>query len=204
MCHVVLQGFDAGIRMTDSVPGDMIAVRLGSSLDFSVVGSPRYFAQHPEPATPHDLMYHRCIRSRWDRHSRARLQRRHRTQPRSCGKLFKSAFAIGPEQSKTVALAPMPASMPSRSRLPPPGLRLRFDPRRARTPQVFLDSLRAQLGADIFAAQYRQRPLSPEGVMIKREWLRRYEELPRRALAEVVAVFTHPYGAAFSANLGNH
>ena len=40
--------------------------------------------------------------------------------------------------------------------------------------------------------------------MIKREWLRRYEELPRRALAEVVAVFTHPYGADFSANLGNH
>ena len=76
--------------------------------------------------------------------------------------------------------------------------------RRARTPQAFLDSLRAQLGADIFAAQYRQRPVSPEGVMIKREWLRRYEELPRRALAEVVAVFTHPYGADFSANLGNH
>jgi DNA-binding transcriptional LysR family regulator len=65
LVDIVLQGFDAGIRMTDSVPGDMIAVPLGFSLDFSVVGSPLYFAQHPEPATPHDLMYHRCIRSRW-------------------------------------------------------------------------------------------------------------------------------------------
>jgi DNA-binding transcriptional LysR family regulator len=65
LVDIVRQGFDAGVRLTDSVPGDMIAVPLGSSLDFSVVGSPLYFAQHPEPTTPHDLMYHRCIRSRW-------------------------------------------------------------------------------------------------------------------------------------------
>ena len=48
-----------------------------------------------------------------------------------------------------------------------------------REPKAILDSLRAQLGADIFAAQYQQRPASPEGVMIQREWFRRYEELPR-------------------------
>ena len=41
-----------------------------------------------------------------------------------------------------------------------------------------LESLRAQLGADIFAAQYQQQPVAPGGVMIKRDWVRRYDQLP--------------------------
>ena len=121
----------------------------------------------------------------------------------SCGNLFKSAFAIGPDAVQDRCLGP-DACIHDFARLPPPACVFASILRRARTPQAILNSLREQLGADIFAAQYRQRPVSPEGVMIKREWLRRYEELPRRALAEVVAVFTHPYGADFSANLGNH
>ncbi|MEH6952671.1 phage terminase large subunit [Nitrobacter sp. NHB1] len=48
-----------------------------------------------------------------------------------------------------------------------------------REPMAVLASLRAQLGAEVFAAQYQQRPVPPEGVMIKREWVRRYDELPR-------------------------
>jgi DNA-binding transcriptional LysR family regulator len=62
---IVLEGFDAGIRLAESVPGDMVAVSLGFSLDFSVVGSPDYLARHPEPATPDDLMHHECIRAKW-------------------------------------------------------------------------------------------------------------------------------------------
>jgi predicted phage terminase large subunit-like protein len=48
-----------------------------------------------------------------------------------------------------------------------------------REPMSVLESLRAQLGPDIFAAQYQQRPVAPGGAMIKREWIRRYDELPR-------------------------
>jgi DNA-binding transcriptional LysR family regulator len=64
LVDIVLDGFDAGIRMAESVPRDMIAVPLGS-LSFSVVGSPAYFSNRPIPLTPGDLMAHRCIRARW-------------------------------------------------------------------------------------------------------------------------------------------
>lgn len=65
LVDIVLQGCDAGIRTANSVPGDMIAVSLGFSLDFSVVGAPDYLRMSPEPLTPYDLASHRCIRSRW-------------------------------------------------------------------------------------------------------------------------------------------
>jgi predicted phage terminase large subunit-like protein len=47
-----------------------------------------------------------------------------------------------------------------------------------REPMSVLESLRSQLGADTFAAQYQQQPVSPEGAMIKRGWVRRYDQLP--------------------------
>ncbi len=59
---VVAGGFDAGIRFGDTVPLDMIAVRIGFAHRFVVVGSPDYFARHPAPATPADLVAHSCIR----------------------------------------------------------------------------------------------------------------------------------------------
>jgi DNA-binding transcriptional LysR family regulator len=65
LVDIVLQGADAGTRLMDSVPVDMVAVPLGFSLDFSVVGSPAYLARIPEPVTPHELIHHRCVRSRW-------------------------------------------------------------------------------------------------------------------------------------------
>ena len=42
-----------------------------------------------------------------------------------------------------------------------------------------LESLRAQLGAETFAAQYQQQPVTPGGAMIKRAWVRRYDQLPK-------------------------
>ena len=42
-----------------------------------------------------------------------------------------------------------------------------------------LESLRAQLGAETFAAQYQQQPMPPGGAMIKRAWLCRYDQLPK-------------------------
>lgn len=49
-----------------------------------------------------------------------------------------------------------------------------------RDPIGVLDSLRAQLGPDIFAAQYLQEPVPPGGNMVKRDWVRRYDGLPAR------------------------
>ncbi|MCA6111195.1 hypothetical protein [Bradyrhizobium cenepequi] len=49
---IVLEEFDSGTRLVDSVPGDIVAVPFGFSFDFSVVGSPDYLARHPEPAPP--------------------------------------------------------------------------------------------------------------------------------------------------------
>jgi predicted phage terminase large subunit-like protein len=51
-----------------------------------------------------------------------------------------------------------------------------------REPREVLESLRAQLGADTFAAQYQQRPVPPGGAMIKRAWVRRYDQLPTSGL----------------------
>jgi predicted phage terminase large subunit-like protein len=47
-----------------------------------------------------------------------------------------------------------------------------------REPLAILQSYRAQIGADVFAAQYQQSPVPREGVMIKRTWPRRYDRLP--------------------------
>lgn len=61
---IVAEGFDAGIRPGDLVPGDMIAVHLEPMQQFAVVGSPAYFANRPVPETPRDLAQHTCIRAR--------------------------------------------------------------------------------------------------------------------------------------------
>ncbi len=51
LVDIVVDGFDAGVRLAELVPRDMIA-------------APAYFKQHPKPRTPADLSRHRCIRSR--------------------------------------------------------------------------------------------------------------------------------------------
>jgi predicted phage terminase large subunit-like protein len=51
-----------------------------------------------------------------------------------------------------------------------------------REPRTVLESLRAQLGAETFAAQYQQQPVVAGGAMIKRVWVRRYDQLPKSGL----------------------
>lgn len=43
-----------------------------------------------------------------------------------------------------------------------------------------LEKLRTQMGSAIFSAQYQQSPVPDGGAMIKREWLRYYDQLPER------------------------
>jgi DNA-binding transcriptional LysR family regulator len=64
LIDIVVEGYDAGIRLAEIVPQDMIAVPFGDRQRFAVVGSPDYFSKHKPPRTPADLKSHRCIRSR--------------------------------------------------------------------------------------------------------------------------------------------
>jgi DNA-binding transcriptional LysR family regulator len=64
LVDVVGQGFDAGIRIAEAVPQDMIAVPVGPEQRMVVVGSPAYFRDRPIPTVPADLLQHRCIRAR--------------------------------------------------------------------------------------------------------------------------------------------
>lgn len=63
---IVAAGFDAGIRLGESLERDMIAVRLGPpSQRMVVVASPAYLKQRGRPASPHDLRQHACIGRRF-------------------------------------------------------------------------------------------------------------------------------------------
>jgi DNA-binding transcriptional LysR family regulator len=62
---LVGEGFDAGIRLGESVAPGMVAVPLGGPIHLAVVGSPDYFARHPPPTTPADLGAHDCLHYRF-------------------------------------------------------------------------------------------------------------------------------------------
>ncbi|WP_457425440.1 LysR substrate-binding domain-containing protein [Roseateles sp. P5_E7] len=62
---IVERGFDAGVRLGESVQKDMIAVPLGKAIKFAVVGSPDYFRRYPVPRHPADLVHQNCVRFRF-------------------------------------------------------------------------------------------------------------------------------------------
>lgn len=64
LADIVRQGFDAGIRLAEAVPQDMIAIPLGRDFRFLAVAAPSYLAAAAPPLTPDDLQQHRCIRQR--------------------------------------------------------------------------------------------------------------------------------------------
>jgi len=57
----LVEGFDLGIQLGHEVAQDMVAVALTPPFTTAVVGSPEYFASHPPPAHPTDLLRHQCI-----------------------------------------------------------------------------------------------------------------------------------------------
>ncbi len=61
LTDISAQAFDAGVRLGEQVAKDMIAVRISPDIRMAVVGSPSYFASHPQPLTPTDLPAHNCI-----------------------------------------------------------------------------------------------------------------------------------------------
>lgn len=64
LVDLVAGGFDAGIRLGETVDLDMVAVPVGPALRTLVVGAPDYFAGRPLPAVPADLEGHNCINYR--------------------------------------------------------------------------------------------------------------------------------------------
>ncbi|WP_235035166.1 LysR family transcriptional regulator [Roseomonas sp. 18066] len=61
LVDIVAEGFDAGIRLGESLPQDMIAIRLGPEERFLTMASPAYLAARGRPETPDALAGHDCI-----------------------------------------------------------------------------------------------------------------------------------------------
>lgn len=61
MVDIVADGFDAGIRLAESVPQDMIAVPLTADIRMLIVASPDYLARHGTPQQPDELLRHQGI-----------------------------------------------------------------------------------------------------------------------------------------------
>jgi DNA-binding transcriptional LysR family regulator len=64
LVDIVAAGFDAGIRLAESVPKDMVAVALGGTDRFVAVAAPAYLKKRGVPRVPLDLLQHSCIRYR--------------------------------------------------------------------------------------------------------------------------------------------
>ena len=81
LVDIIADGFDAGVRLREAVPQDMIAVPFGGDVRFLAVASPAYLSGHGAPATPDELKRHRCIRQRL-----------------SSGRLYRWEFARGRDE----------------------------------------------------------------------------------------------------------
>lgn len=58
---LVAGGFDAGIRLGESLAPGMIALPISPPQRQAIVATPGYFRRHPQPRTPQDLAGHDCI-----------------------------------------------------------------------------------------------------------------------------------------------
>lgn len=61
---VVAEGFDAGIRLSDILAKDMVAIKLVGPVRFVTAASPKYLDKMGRPKHPKDLLSHNCIRPR--------------------------------------------------------------------------------------------------------------------------------------------
>ncbi len=61
LVDLVGEGYDAGVRLSESIERDMVQVRLTEPFRFVVVGSPRYLETRGTPQRPEDLLDHECL-----------------------------------------------------------------------------------------------------------------------------------------------
>lgn len=64
LIDIVEEGFDAGIRLLEFIPQDMVVVPILPKVRFITVASPTYLASMGMPTTPEELHQHHCIRNR--------------------------------------------------------------------------------------------------------------------------------------------
>jgi DNA-binding transcriptional LysR family regulator len=64
LVDIVAMGFDAGLRLAEAVPQDMISLPLGIDECFVVVAAPAYVERRGRPAVPAALVEHECVRAR--------------------------------------------------------------------------------------------------------------------------------------------
>lgn len=62
--NIIEDGFDAGVRLGESLEKDMVALRISPDWRLVVVASPDYFRAHPPPDDPRALLGHNCINTR--------------------------------------------------------------------------------------------------------------------------------------------
>jgi DNA-binding transcriptional LysR family regulator len=61
LVDIVAEGYDAGVRLSESIERDMVQVRLTDPFRFVVVGAPSYLERRGTPERPEDLLGHECI-----------------------------------------------------------------------------------------------------------------------------------------------
>ena len=64
LVDIIEEGFDVVLR-TGTATDSQLKTRILGNFSFVIVGSPDYFAEHPVPETPEDLLRHACLRHRW-------------------------------------------------------------------------------------------------------------------------------------------
>jgi DNA-binding transcriptional LysR family regulator len=59
--NIFERGFDAGIRVSDILAQDMVALKLFGPIRWVIAGAPKYFDKIGRPQHPKDLLSHDCI-----------------------------------------------------------------------------------------------------------------------------------------------
>lgn len=62
--NIFENGFDAGIRLSDILAKDMVAIKLFGPINFVIAASPKYLNKMGRPKHPKDLLTHNCLRAR--------------------------------------------------------------------------------------------------------------------------------------------
>ena len=58
---IVADRFDCGVRHAQTLPADMISVRISAPVPLVFVAAPAYLADHPAPVDLDDIVAHRCL-----------------------------------------------------------------------------------------------------------------------------------------------
>jgi len=61
LIDIVAEGYDAGVRLSETLERDMVQVRLTGAFRFVVVGAPDYLERRGAPERPQDLAQHDCV-----------------------------------------------------------------------------------------------------------------------------------------------